>query len=600
MFRSNSQVTPADPYYPSRISRTTCFSLAMLGLAWTIPFLQPYHSPPLTGFYSEWLAFVFGVAALAFLFQRAAWEDMRVPTTALFLAAFVPLILLQWALGRILYGGQALLACMYFIWASALIVLASALRREIGLEKLTGALAWCLLAGGLLSAGAAILQHYGIHTIFDAVIVSSAGGGIIGNLGQPNHFGCYDAMALMSLAYLYARGKLHWMIATAIALPLLYVGALSGSRAMWLYIVALPLLAGWLHSRSKSDGSRKLIIFTLSLAIGFLIAQWIGTLPFFHHTATTSGQRLVAESQVSSSRLEHWRAAWWAFKEAPVLGAGWGRFPWHHFLYQAQHADLILEELFNHTHNILFQLLAETGLAGTALLIAGAFLWISRIRSADYPLESWWLLGLLTVIGLYSMVEFPLWYSFFLGLAAVAVGMGAGTGNFMRLGGHVRRPFIVVCVFAFCVTFSVLYSYRDLGRLYRDDRTPLPWTQAEQILERGMRDPIFAPYAEFAASSFIALDRENLGDKLVLNTRVMHFAPVAPVVYRQAILLGLDGQKEAARRQFTLAMRAYPHALPPVVTTLESLRAAYPGTFDALIELATLQNGERRAPGAVQ
>jgi O-antigen ligase len=598
MLRSNSQVLLADPYYPSRISRTTWFSLAMLGLAWTVPFLQPYHSPPLTGFYSEWLAFVFGIAALAALFRRAVWSEMRIPAITLFLAGFGALVLLQWALGRILYGGQALLACLYFIWAAALIVLGSALQREVGLAKLTGVLAWCLLAGGLLSAGAAILQHYEIHTIFDAVIVRSAGGQIIGNLGQPNHVGCYDALALVSLAYLYARGKLRSATALVIALPLLYVGALTGSRAMWLYIAALPLLAGWYHKNLKSDGSRRLLIFTLSLAAGFLVAQWAATLPFFHHTATTSGQRLLAESQVSSSRLEHWRAAWWAFRNAPIFGSGWGSFPWHHFLYQAQHADVILEQLFSHSHNILFQLLAETGVVGTALLIAAALLWTSRIPYSASPLESWWLSGLLTVVGLYSMVEFPLWYSFFLGPAAVAVGMGAG--HFIPLGGHARRPFIFVCVFAFCVTFSVAHSYRDLGPLYRNDKVPLPWTQAEQILDRGMRDPIFAPYAEFAASSFIALDRQNLGDKLALNTRVMQFAPVAPVVYRQAILLALDGREEAARRQFTLAMRAYPGSLADVTANLRSLSVSHPGIFDALIELAAPQNGERRVPRAVQ
>ena len=38
-------------------------SLLLIGLAWTLPFLQPRHRYPLTGFYGEWLAFGIGLAA---------------------------------------------------------------------------------------------------------------------------------------------------------------------------------------------------------------------------------------------------------------------------------------------------------------------------------------------------------------------------------------------------------------------------------------------------------------------------------------------------------------------------------------------------------
>lgn len=31
--------------------------LLLAGLAWTVPFLQPYHRYPLTSFYSQWIVF---------------------------------------------------------------------------------------------------------------------------------------------------------------------------------------------------------------------------------------------------------------------------------------------------------------------------------------------------------------------------------------------------------------------------------------------------------------------------------------------------------------------------------------------------------------
>ena len=58
------------------------FSLAALGLMCLLPFLQPLHRYPLTSFYSEWLAFVLGIAALAPLAGKRVWQDMSVPVIA--------------------------------------------------------------------------------------------------------------------------------------------------------------------------------------------------------------------------------------------------------------------------------------------------------------------------------------------------------------------------------------------------------------------------------------------------------------------------------------------------------------------------------------
>ena len=49
-------------------------SLILTGLAWTVPFLQPYHRFPLTSFYSEWPAFAFGLAA-ALLLPARRWPE---------------------------------------------------------------------------------------------------------------------------------------------------------------------------------------------------------------------------------------------------------------------------------------------------------------------------------------------------------------------------------------------------------------------------------------------------------------------------------------------------------------------------------------------
>jgi hypothetical protein len=58
---------------------------------------------------------------------------------------------------------------------------------------------------------------------------------------------------------------------------------------------------------------------------------------------------------------------------------------------------------------------------------------------------------------------------------------------------------------------------------------------------------------ELALSRLMVLNREQIDDKLAFNGLVMDFAPSADAVYRQAILLALKGEQEAARTQWDLA-----------------------------------------------
>ena len=57
-------------------------SLCVLGLAWTVPFLQPYHRFPITAFYNEWLALALGLMAALLLVRAGAWQATGLPAVA--------------------------------------------------------------------------------------------------------------------------------------------------------------------------------------------------------------------------------------------------------------------------------------------------------------------------------------------------------------------------------------------------------------------------------------------------------------------------------------------------------------------------------------
>lgn len=577
------------------------FSLAMVGLMWSLPFLQPHHRYPLTSFYSEWLAFALGLVALALLAEKQAWRNMQLPLVALFPLGLIALLILQCTLDRVPYTGQALTAALYLVWVVLLMVLGNLLRRALGMATVSTVLAWFVLAGGLLSALGALLQHYHVATVLDAMIAKKAASAVFGNLAQPNHFASYATLALVSLGYLFARGSLNRTAAVACGVPLLLVLALSGSRSAWFYLAALLALAAWLRVRDGNEISVRALKCVVLLSAGFMLAQWLATLPLFapeHGLVTTTSQRLFDSPPGPSARLQLWREAWWMFTQFPLLGAGYGQFAWHHFEFQTMFPVAIALGPFNHAHNIVLHLLAETGFMGALLIAGGASLWLWGLRLVTLDLEHWWLLGLLAVIGIHSMLELPLWYAYFLGVAAIAFGIGATQLVSLRLQRIGYLAALLVLAAGAVNALSLLHGYRGFERLFTGSAGVLDTPQLSDILLQAQRDPVLEPYAELAASFGIAIERVGLREKLELNGRVMRFAPIDVVVYRQAMLLAMNDEQQAAQRQFKSAARVYPHELPSTTVKLRELAGKYPGEFKPLLELAVAESIDpRERPG---
>jgi O-antigen ligase len=574
------------------------FSLAAIGLLWTLPFLQPLHRVPLTSFYSEWLALALGLLALVALAGRPFWRAASMPIAAFPLLGFIGVLVLQGAMGHVAYGGQPLAAALYILWAALLMALASFLRREMGLGGIVVVLAWFLAVGGTVGAVFAVLQHYQISDLPSTLIAPKRFVHVYGNIAQYNHFANYSTLALASLAYLHAAGRLHWAGVAVAAAPLVFVIGLSGSRSALLFLGALLLLSvlyAWRHGH----GGRRLTACVGSIIVGFAAVLWIASAPWLASSGgmETVAQRLAAGESSDAARsitfrIQLAREAWEMFVQAPLLGAGWGQFPWHDFAYRALHAIHIVTWPFNHAHNMVLHLLAETGLAGASLIAGAVLLWVWGLRRAAMDLQLWWLVSILSVIAVHSLLEHPLWFAYFLGIAAVAMGLGSERHLAIRLE-RVGRPLSILILMAFAAyAASLLHNYRDFEQLFARGG-PKPGTdEFSSILTRAHRDPLLRPYAELAISSSFDLDGARTREKLELNSRVMRFAPIAAVAYRQAVLLALAGEPGRAARQFELAANVYPHELPDQLRSLKELAPRHPSRLTPLLELATAKSAD--------
>lgn len=569
-------------------------SLTLVGLMWVLPFLYYYHAYPLTTFYQEWGAAVLGLCAAFFILTRQNWVQAEVPRIVLLPLGLLLLVLLQYLLGKIPYFDQPLLFALYMLWVALLMMLGRALREQLGMAVMASALAAFLLAGAELGALAGILQHYRWQTFLDGVITHKNGIAVYGNLAQPNHYANYITLGLISLGLLRAYLR-SWQMAL-LALPLLFVLVLSGSRSTWLYLSGMLVMAIMLQRRDKSF--RYLLHYSLLLLFGFGLMHWVVQLPWLHGVSgsVTTMQRMMAGDTSGSIRLYLWHEAWLIFAKFPLLGAGFGQFAWQHFQLGPVLQATNINGLYNNAHNLVMQLAAEMGLAGVLVMFASIGYWLWHGLKERLTQERWWGYAILMVIGIHSMLEYPLWYAYFIGVAAILLGaLDSATFRveLRRLG---RLSIAAILVMGLLVLMQFQYGYRLLESAINArpdstaDRVKVQRLREDYARVHGM--PLLKPYAELFMQGSVQLNAEELDQKLAFNERAAKFIPVGSSVYRRVRLLAIAGRLDEACLEMERAIWAFPGDFPEQKKELAALALKDPKRYSALLEFAIKKNEE--------
>lgn len=575
-------------------------SLVFIGLMWVLPFLYYHHAYPLTTFYEEWGSGLLGLCALPLLLTARYWQAPEIPRLVMLPIGLMLLLMVQFLVGRIDYFDHLMLLSLYFLFAALLIMLGQRLRVELGLPIVVTTLAVFLLVGAELNTLAGILQHYRLNTFLNSVVTVQTSVAVFGNLAQPNHFADYISLGLFSLGLLYLRFSMRaWQVAL-LALPLLLVMVLSGSRSSWLYLLFATGLAYFWQRRDKS--LRPLLYFSLLLLLGFVLMNFVVQLPWLQagSGSVTTTQRLFGNTASGGIRLHLWWESVLIFTRFPLLGAGFGQFAYQHFLLAAELHNPMITGLYNNAHNLVMQTAAEAGLAGLIVLLGtlGQWFWQSVVRDAQFTLYHWWGYAILAVLGIHSLLEYPLWYNYFLGVAAVLLGMFDTRTYRLELRNIGRASVAVMLLLGALSLTQVFIGYGKLENALvlrgkaATDHSLIPTVQAELLAVD--QSPLLSSYAELFIASTMELSADHLAQKLVLNERVQRFIPIAPVVYHQVSLLALADRQAEARAQMERAIWAYPMDYPSARIELDALGRKDPAHFSGLLEFATQKYEEYR------
>lgn len=572
-------------------------SLGLAGVMWVYSFLNYNHAYPMTTFYQEWGTAVLGLAAATLLLGKDGWRQAKLPRIVLLPIGIMLLVVVQFLLGKVEYFGQMMLYTLYLLWAAMLIMLGARLRELLGLPTVATVLAVFLLVGAELNAYAGLHQHYHWNSFLTYVVTTKNFEAVYGNVAQPNHYADYLMLGLASLGLLYARGTLRAWQVVLLALPILFVLPLTGSRETWVYLIwlAVATFVWQLFERAQ----RPLFRFCLMLLLWFGLMHWVVHLPWFESGtgSVDSIQRMLAEDVRSGGiRFYLWHEAGLMFLNSPLLGAGFGQYAWQHYQLAPQLHNAGIADIYNNAHNLIFHLAAEGGLAALLVLAGTLLLWLWQAYRSERTIYHWWGYALLSVLGIHSMFEYPLWYAYFLGIAALTLGL-LDTSRYRLEFGVAGRALVLLTMLLGAVSLHQLFTgyrvYEHVIRLHFDPQNPAAYYDSLQRDSAAMQSiPLLEPYGDLMATSLIQVGPEHLDSHLKLNGNVVHFVPERAAVYRQSMLLAQKGNLQEAKVEMERAIWAFPMDFPGQQQMLAMLASKDPEHFRALLEFAILKHEE--------
>lgn len=549
-----------------RSGQTTAVSLGLLALMVSGPFLLPFHTMPIAGFWSEWWAGALGLAAATTGLIAIRGGSLILPRVLLVPAVLLLTLLLQFGLGRVAFPQLGLLYAVYLLWAGMLMVLGRHLVETAGFVRLADVIASALALGALIGAGIALAQWLGVSA-GSRWMFPKLGGAVYANLGQANHHAQYSWLGIASLFYLCGRRYLSRPLLWILILLIAFGSVLSGSRSVFVYPVVLLAAIGWLKFRRPQGSEVRLwadAVFLLPAVIALSIfAAWATSHIPDVSGATVSGSRLYESVSGSSTRLEIVRSAWSAFLEHPWLGQGVGNYAWASFVAASNRVGDEPFGVAENAHNFILHLMTEFGAPTAGLVVLVLGIWARRFLGRSWGLEQFWCGAVLGIALVHALLEYPLWYSYFLGPTALLLG-ATDSGRTVILAGRRVTVYLVFAAFGGGLILANLRS--DYIKIEAASNFPLAahpdreraWRISMDRLVKLHHESLLSPWVLLAFTNLAEPSKLQAQDRAELCERGIHFAPARLLVARCAMQQAIAGRDSDAQALTSAVLRAFP------------------------------------------
>ena len=420
------------------------------------------------------------------------------------------------------------------------------------------------LVAAAISAFIGLVQYFGLASALDPWISQTEVGEAFANLRQRNQFATLTSIGLLALIGWLALGgkpadqplQERWRTpgwAYLLALLLALGNAASSSRTgllQWLVIAGLT--AWWVL-----PGRWRLGVFVMQALLAYGVAVF--TLPWLLEWATgqQSGGlfgRLV-DSTGCSSRKILWSNVLTLIAQKPWLGWGWGELDYAHFI--TLYPGPRFCEILDNAHNLPLHLAVELGIPA-ALAICGGLgwmVWCAKPWNEKNPVRqmAW---GVLAVIALHSLLEYPLWYGPFQITAALAAWLlfakpraaqALPSGQAVKFKEKSRFALYLRAVTAtilIAILAAVAADYHRVSQIYLPPDKRIA-AYRDDTLAKVSGSWMFREQAHFAELSITPLTPENAAALHAMAIELLHYSPeprVIEKVIESAVMLGRNDE----------------------------------------------------------
>lgn len=405
------------------------------------------------------------------------------------------------------------------------------------------ALGWLLAA--LLSSLIALSQWFGVlpsTPLFSSAPVAEA----YGNLRQRNQFASLTSIGLLALLTIAPRPS---RLALLAAVVLAFANAASASRTGLLQWMLIALLAAWGRLGRQSLRLSVIALIAYGAATALLpmaLMAWHGV------EAANVLNRSVAELGCSS-RIVLWSNVAELIMRRPWTGWGAGELDYAHYatLFSGPRFCAILDN----AHNLPLHLAVEFGLpvAVLACAAAGWLVWRGRPWAAQDPgVQLAW--GVLAVIGLHSLVEYPLWYGPFQ-LAVLQCLWLIRPKGWPLL--PTRGAQFLLSLAMLAGIGWMLHEYALVSQAYKPAEERRPDMRLDPVASAG-HIRLFRDQLEFAELSLTPLSRSTAPRVHELAARMLHYSPEPQVIEKMIESAWVLGRNEEAQWHSVRYRAAFP------------------------------------------
>jgi O-antigen ligase len=510
------------------------------------------HFPPWTSFHAE--APAFAASAVLLFAALAGRQRLRLPPALWLLLALLLTVWIQLATGVVTYAGDAWVASAYLVAFGAAWIWGYGAGTPERPPQVLFFVCWILVAMGILASGQAIAQWLQVGGAFNGWVFDSTVLRPAGNFGQPNLTATLLLMATASAAVLLVQGRLGRPAAWMLFVLFGWVVVLTQSRTALLsaaVLAAVALLLCARHARLKPYRVDVVVWVTL-MVFGVLLvqnAQW---------DFSVTSRKAEDMAQVGN-RTIIWRQVLAGVLESPWIGQGWVQVA------GAQQAGALQVpgvDQVNYAHNAVLDLMAFIGIPGALLVVGISLAWLvsrlKRLGTVDAGAGAG--LVLLVPFLVHMQLELPHAHAFFLLPVGMLLGsFDAQTEPAGARAWHVPRAALAAVGVAWVAVLAAMgYEYMLVEEDFRVNRfenrrlgtTPTDYQVPELHL--------LTQWGETMQAMRLRAKPGMKAEDLDLLVRTSHRFSWAPLHYRTALALGLNGRPADASQQLRVIKAMFP------------------------------------------